>query len=100
MAALIGVIAVALTFGIAELLAAWHLGEPARTPHASPISSLGSAFIALTPEWLKEFAIREFGQNDKTALRVGMIITLVVAAAVVGVIGRRSPGRQPVWPVR
>ena len=91
MAALIGVIAVALTFGIAELLAALGMWVNLLDTNASPISSLGSAFIALTPEWLKEFAIREFGQNDKTALRVGMIITLVVAAAVVGVIGRRSP---------
>ncbi len=91
MAALIGVIAVALTFGIAELLAALGMWVNLLDTTASPISSLGSAFIALTPEWLKEWAIRQFGTNDKTALRVGMLFTLVVVAALVGVIGRRSP---------
>ena len=89
--ALVGVIAMGLAIGVAELLAA--LGEWIGFLHApaSPVSSLGQTFIQFTPEWLKEFAIRTFGENDKNALRVGMGITLLVAAIVIGLIGRRSP---------
>ena len=58
---------------------------------SSPIAALGSAFIDLTPEWLKEWAIRTFGQNDKTALRIGMLVTVAIAAALIGVVGRWRP---------
>jgi len=91
LAALVGVIAVGLAVGVAELLAAFGgwiglFGTP-----ASPLTSLGQSFIQLTPEWLKEFAIQTFGQHDKTALTVGMGITLVVVAALIGIVARRSP---------
>jgi len=91
LAALVGIIAVGLAVGVAELLAAFGgwigvFGTP-----ASPLTSLGQSFIQLTPEWLKEFAIQTFGQNDKTALTVGMGITLVVVAVVIGIVARRSP---------
>ena len=89
--ALVGVISVGLAIGIAELLAAlggWiHLMHSA----ASPLNALGSAFINLTPEWLKEIAIRTFGQHDKDALKAGMGVTLLIVAAMVGLIARRSP---------
>ena len=90
-AAGVGLVAVALAIGTAELLSA--LGGWVGGLHAgsSPIDALGSAFINLTPEWLKEFAIRTFGQHDKDALRVSMLATLVVLALIVGVIARRSP---------
>ena len=90
-AAGVGLVAVALAIGTAELLSA--LGGWITLLHAgsSPINALGSAFINLTPEWLKEFAIRTFGQHDKDALRVSMLATLVVLALIVGVIARRSP---------
>lgn len=90
-AAGVGLVAVALAIGTAELLSA--LGGWVGGLHAgsSPINALGSAFINLTPEWLKEFAIRTFGQHDKDALRVSMLATLVVLALIVGVIARRSP---------
>jgi DMSO/TMAO reductase YedYZ molybdopterin-dependent catalytic subunit len=50
----------------------------------SPIDAVGSEFIDRVPLWLKEFAIRTFGTNDKLALRAGIIATLAVAALVVG----------------
>jgi DMSO/TMAO reductase YedYZ molybdopterin-dependent catalytic subunit len=40
---------------------------------------------------LKEFAIRTFGEYDKTALTGGMGITLFVVALIIGVVARRSP---------
>ncbi|HYN73174.1 MAG TPA: molybdopterin-dependent oxidoreductase [Nakamurella sp.] len=91
LAALVGVIAVGLAVGIAELLAAFGGWIGVFDAPASPLTSLGQSFIQLTPEWLKEFAIRTFGQNDKTALAVGMGVTLVVVAAAIGIVARRSP---------
>ena len=61
---------------------------------ASPLDSLGQTFIQFTPEWLKEFAIQTFGENDKTALTAGMGITLFVVAVVIGIVGRRAPARR------
>jgi DMSO/TMAO reductase YedYZ molybdopterin-dependent catalytic subunit len=91
LAALVGVIAVGLAVGIAELLAAFGGWIGVFDAPASPLTSLGQSFIQLTPEWLKEFAIQTFGQNDKTALAVGMGVTLVVVAAAIGIVARRSP---------
>src|SRR6478672_6999992 len=90
-AALVGLVAMGLAIGIAELLASF--GEWIGVFHApaSPLSSLGQTFIQFTPEWLKEFAIRTFGEYDKTALTAGMGITLFLVALVIGVVGRRSP---------
>lgn len=76
------------TIAVAELLASagiwfgwWHT--------ASSVSgSLGGAFIELTPEWLKEFAIRTFGQHDKDALRAGMWLTLALVGALLGLVAR------------
>ena len=57
LAALVGVIAVGLAVGIAELLAAFGGWIGVFGAHASPLTSLGQSFIQVTPEWLKEFAI-------------------------------------------
>lgn len=90
-AALVGLIAMGLAIGLAELLAS--LGGWIGVFHASssPLSSLGQTFIQFTPEWLKEFAIRTFGEYDKAALTAGMGITLVVVAIVIGIVARKSP---------
>ena len=57
----------------------------------SPIDAVGSEFIDRVPPWLKELAIQWFGTNDKLALRVGIIVTLAVAAAIVGYLATRRP---------
>src|SRR3954452_20346271 len=57
----------------------------------SPIDAVGSEFIDRVPPWLKELAIRWFGTNDKLALRVGIVVTLAVAAAIVGYLAARRP---------
>jgi DMSO/TMAO reductase YedYZ molybdopterin-dependent catalytic subunit len=89
--ALIGLVAMGLAIGVAELLAALGTWVGWVSTAASPITSLGTTFIHLTPEWLKEYAIRTFGQNDKQALRVGMYITLFLVALIIGMVARRSP---------
>lgn len=89
--ALIGLVAMGLAIGLAELLAALGTWLGWVSTAASPVTSLGTTFIHLTPEWLKEYAIRTFGQNDKEALRIGMYVTLFLVALVVGIVARRSP---------
>lgn len=83
-----GLAVMGTTIAVAELLASagiwfgwWHT--------ASSVSgSLGGAFIELTPEWLKEFAIRTFGQHDKDALRAGMWLTLALVGVGLGLVAR------------
>ena len=55
----------------------------------SPIDAVGSEFIDRVPPWLKELAIRWFGTNDKLALRTGIIVTLAIAALIVGLLAVR-----------
>ena len=89
--ALVGLVAMGIAVGIAELLAALGTWLGWVSTAASPLTSLGTTFIHLTPEWLKEYAIRTFGQNDKEALRIGMYVTLFLVALVIGLVARRSP---------
>ncbi len=57
----------------------------------SPIDAVGSEFIDRVPPWLKELAIQWFGTNDKMALRVGIFVTLAIAAVIIGVLAARRP---------
>jgi DMSO/TMAO reductase YedYZ molybdopterin-dependent catalytic subunit len=50
----------------------------------SPIDAVGSEVIDRAPRWVKEFAIRTFGTNDKIALRVGIFVLLAWAATLLG----------------
>ncbi|TYC08755.1 molybdopterin-dependent oxidoreductase [Actinomadura syzygii] len=67
--------------GTAEL-AAGALGRAT----ASPILAIGAGFIDLTPVWLKDFAIRTFGSNDKTVLLIGLGAGITIAALVIGLL--------------
>jgi len=89
--ALAGLVAMGAAIGIAQLLSALGVWLGWLSTASSPITALGTSFIHLTPEWLKEFAIRTFGQHDKDALRVGMYLTLFLVALIIGLLGRRSP---------
>ena len=55
----------------------------------SPIDAVGSEFIDRVPPWLKELAIQWFGTNDKLALRIGIFVTLGIAALIVGYLAAR-----------
>ncbi|TDD57078.1 oxidoreductase [Kribbella antibiotica] len=55
----------------------------------TPVVAIGSAFIDRVPPWLKELAISWFGTNDKTALRVGILVVLLALAAVGGILAVR-----------
>lgn len=83
-AALAGLIAAAVALGVAELVAG--LVGPA----SSPVIAVGDAAITLTPEPVKAFAIRTFGENDKIALVVGTLAVIAVYALIVGLVGLRD----------
>jgi DMSO/TMAO reductase YedYZ molybdopterin-dependent catalytic subunit len=82
--ALAGLLAAAVALGVAELIAG-IVG-----PASSPVIAVGNAAITLTPEPVKEFAIRNFGQNDKRVLVGGVLVVIALYALVVGLVALRS----------
>ncbi|XCW06875.1 molybdopterin-dependent oxidoreductase [Streptomyces sp. HUAS MG47] len=74
--------------GVAELAAA------AVRPEAGPVTAVGGAVIDLTPAPVKEWAIRTFGESDKTVLQIGIVLVLAVVALLLGrwELGRRGAG--------
>jgi len=79
-AAVAGLLAGAIGLVIAHLLAQFH------SPDSSPVVAVGGAAIDASPRWLKEFAIRNFGTNDKHVLLLGILVTLAVLTMVIGAI--------------
>ena len=71
---------VAIAEGVAVLVAA-----------PSPIVSVGEDAIDRTPPAVKDFAIRNFGENDKTVLVIGVVLVLAALAAIAGSIGPARP---------
>jgi DMSO/TMAO reductase YedYZ molybdopterin-dependent catalytic subunit len=78
-----GLITACVALGVGQLVAGLT------SPQASPVVAVGGAAIDLTPPPLKNFAISEFGSNDKTALVAGILVLLAVFAAVIGVAAMR-----------
>jgi DMSO/TMAO reductase YedYZ molybdopterin-dependent catalytic subunit len=83
LAALAGFLSAAVALGVAELLAG--LVGPA----SSPVVAVGDVVITLTPEPVKAFAIRTFGEDDKIALVVGTLVLIALLSLVVGVLALR-----------
>ena len=68
-----GLLSAGVAIGVAHLVAGFIARE------ASPVVAVGSAFIDLTPEWLKSFAIRTFGESDKLVLLAGIDVKRVTS---------------------
>jgi DMSO/TMAO reductase YedYZ molybdopterin-dependent catalytic subunit len=81
--AAVGLVAGGVAIGVAELVAA-VVGEL-----SSPMVAVGEVAIDLAPGWVKSFAIRAFGSNDKTALLIGIGVILGILAAVMGMLTLR-----------
>lgn len=58
---------------------------------ASPFLTVAQKFIALTPRPLKEFAIEQFGENDKIVLLLGAGLFVVIFGIVLGILSRKRP---------
>ena len=52
--------------------------------------AVGDAVITVTPEPVKNFAIRTFGENDKVALVVGTLVVVAIYAMLIGVLSLRN----------
>lgn len=83
LAALSGLIAGLAALCVAELVSA------AVRPEASPVTAVGGAVIDRTPAPVKDFAVRNFGNDDKLVLQLGILALLALFAMTVGVASLR-----------
>lgn len=75
-------------------LAVGHLVGGFMSPISSPFLAVGGTAIDLTPIWLKDFAVRTFGGDDKVVLLAGMAVVMGLVGVAVGLLSRssRTPG--------
>ncbi|MER5412822.1 molybdopterin-dependent oxidoreductase [Streptomyces virginiae] len=84
--------ALAATSGLLAGFTALAVGELVASlvrPQAGPVTVVGGAAIDRTPAWLKDYAIRTFGESDKLVLRWGVLATIGVLAALLGLVALR-----------
>ena len=83
--ALVGIVTALVALGVAQLVAA-----VLSSPIGAPVAAVGELSINHTPAAVKDFAIREFGSNDKTVLVWGIRGVLIIFAAVIGILAVRK----------
>ena len=57
---------------------------------ASPVVPVGQEFIDHVPKWMKDWAIEQFGTNDKAVLIAGAIVVVLVLGVTVGIMAIRG----------
>jgi DMSO/TMAO reductase YedYZ molybdopterin-dependent catalytic subunit len=80
-------------FGVLATLvgvAAGHFVASLLNPASSPVLAVGSQVIDLTPTPMKEWAIRQFGDQDKPILIGSVMAGVLILAAVAGILARRN----------
>ena len=83
--AVAGLVAALVALGAAELFAALV------RPQASPVVAVGGSVVDAAPAWLKSFAIRTFGTNDKPVLIGSILAVLLLLSLVTGALAVRRP---------
>ncbi|MFV0126666.1 molybdopterin-dependent oxidoreductase [Streptomyces sp. HMX112] len=83
LAALSGLLSGYAALTVAELVSA------AVRPEAGPVTAVGGAAIDRTPAPVKDWAIRNFGEDDKLVLQVGILATLAALGLLLGIIALR-----------
>lgn len=68
-----------------------HLIASLTVPEASPIIAVGANVIQSTPEPVKQWAIRRFGDDDKIVLLATVGVTTLALAVATGLASRRRP---------
>ena len=81
--AVAGVLAAGVALGVGQLVAGLTGAS------GSPVVVVGELQIDFTPPWLKNFAITEFGADDKLVLVTGIVVVLGAFAALVGAAATR-----------
>ena len=77
--AVVGIVTTLVALAVAQVVAALLT-----SPIGAPVDAVGELTIAHTPPAVKNFAIREFGSSDKTALVWGIRGFLIIFAVVIG----------------
>jgi DMSO/TMAO reductase YedYZ molybdopterin-dependent catalytic subunit len=87
----VGAASAALAGGVAAgaALAAGELPSALAGEQSSPVVAVGNEFVDRYAATLKDLAVALFGQNDKTALLVGIVTISLVLGAGLGVLARR-----------
>jgi DMSO/TMAO reductase YedYZ molybdopterin-dependent catalytic subunit len=80
----LGLLATAAGLAVAELIVGLIRGS------SSPVVPVGQEFIDITPKWLKDWAIEQFGTNDKAVLVAGALIVVLGLGAIIGVLAVRG----------
>lgn len=80
----LGLLATAVGLAVAELIVGLVRGS------ASPVVPVGQEFIDITPKWLKDWAIEQFGTNDKAVLVAGALIVVLGVGAIIGILAVRG----------
>jgi DMSO/TMAO reductase YedYZ molybdopterin-dependent catalytic subunit len=78
-----GLLAAATALGVGQFVAGLTGAD------GSPVVAVGQLQIDFTPPWLKNFAISEFGSDDKLVLVSGILVVLAIFAAVIGAAATR-----------
>jgi DMSO/TMAO reductase YedYZ molybdopterin-dependent catalytic subunit len=81
--AVAGVLAAATALGVGQFVAGITGAD------GSPVVAVGQLQIDFTPPWLKNFAITEFGSDDKLVLVSGILVVLAIFAALIGAAAAR-----------
>jgi len=81
--AVAGVLAAGAALGVGQFVAGLTGAS------GSPVVVVGELQIDFTPPWLKNFAITEFGADDKLVLVTGIVVVLGAFAALVGAAATR-----------
>ncbi|MFI8347769.1 molybdopterin-dependent oxidoreductase [Streptomyces sp. NPDC085596] len=82
--ALNGLLAGVAALAVAELAAA------AVRPEAGPVVAVGGAAVDRAPTPVKDWAIRQFGTDDKLVLQLGILAVLTVLTLVLGMVATRN----------
>jgi DMSO/TMAO reductase YedYZ molybdopterin-dependent catalytic subunit len=86
LAAVAGLVATAAAMGASELVAGLLPGA------SSLVLSVGRAVIDLQPPGAKDLVVALFGQNDKLALEIAVVVLSLAIGAGLGVVALRRPG--------
>ena len=81
-AAIAGAVATIAALGLSELTAALLSAQ-------SLVAAIGGAVIDLQPAGAKDFVVGLFGENDKLALEILIVVVAVAIGAVLGLVARR-----------
>jgi DMSO/TMAO reductase YedYZ molybdopterin-dependent catalytic subunit len=81
--ALAGLLAGAVAVGVGQFVASLISQD------SSPVIAVGDSAVGLAPPAVKDFAINEFGSDDKLALLFGIYVLLALYAMAAGLLGAK-----------